>query len=81
MAGLLSTEIPIPLRRRISKSQLRQKVDDEEDEPLLQQMSRQQQQQQQQQQKLEKMKKFDSKEVFADTPSSATGKYKQVSIL
>ena len=75
MAGLLSTEIPIPLRRRISKSQLRQKVDDEEDEPLLQQMSRQQQQQQQQQQqKLEKIKKFDSKEIFADTPSSATGK-------
>ena len=75
MAGLLSTEIPIPLRRRISKSQLRQKVDDDEDEPLLKQMSRQQQQQQQQQQqKLEKMKKFDSKEVFADTPSSATGK-------
>ena len=76
MAGLLSTEIPIPLRRRISKSQLRQKPDDDEDEPLLKQMSRQQQQQQQQQQhqKLEKIKKFENREIFADTPSSATGK-------
>jgi hypothetical protein len=72
MAGFLSTEIPIPLRRRISKNQLRQKADEQEDEPLLLQLSRQEQQQQHQHQKLEKIKNIE-KEIYADSPSSATG--------
>ena len=70
MAGLLSTEIPIPLRRRISKSQLRQKEEENQqgdEQPLLKQISRQQQQQQQQ--KLEKIKAFDSKPISSDTPT------------
>ena len=49
MSNFLSSEIPRPLRRRLSRNQLRQGPDDQEDEPLLTPVSKQQQQQQQKQ--------------------------------
>jgi hypothetical protein len=48
MSQFLSSEIPRPLRRRLSRTQLRQRSEEDDDEePLLQQLSRQQQQQKQ----------------------------------
>lgn len=47
MSQFLSSEIPRPLRRRLSRTQLRQRSEEDDDEePLLQQLSRQQQQKQ-----------------------------------
>jgi hypothetical protein len=73
MSNFLSTEIPRPLRRRLSRSQLRQGPDDQEDEPLLKQESKQQQQQQQQQ--MENYVKEKLKENARVTlPSKTAGK-------
>jgi len=43
MSNFLSTEIPRPLRRRLSRSQLRLGPEDQEDEPLLKPAPKQQQ--------------------------------------
>ena len=56
MSNFLSSEIPRPLRRRLSRNQLRQGPDDQEDEPLLKPVSKQQQQQQMENYVKEKLK-------------------------
>ena len=69
MSNFLSSEIPRPLRRRLSRTQLRQGADDQDgdddEEPLIQQLSRFQQQKQ--------MENYVKEKLYANAPPVVTG--------